>query len=445
MPFSELDTRQKALQINLDPAAYGTFAEIGAGQEIGRWFFRVGGAAGTVAKTMSAYDMAVSDAIYGRCSRYVSRERLISMFDHEYDLLVERLGAARGTTTNFFVFADTVSARNFKGTNECHGWMGMRFQTEPGGPPNEIVLHVNMLDKENVLQQEALGIVGVNLMWGAFYDRENLDSLIENLVDDLGPERVEVDIISFSGPAFSNFDPREVGLKLLQLGVANAIIFDTDRQLIRVSEVVHKAPVLIERGAYRARNKLNLTAEAMAKSDFQLRTTNTEVPPVSFVELAIREASQPDEPSRIELLQRIDMLSSLGHRVMVSKFKQFHELTTFLRRYTQEPIAFLMGVGTFARLMNPGFYAGLEGRLLEGIGRLLSHSVTAYVYAMPVDAVRAAIAEDESEDPCTVVPGKENIGIDDILWPDHLSVLIEFLRQSGFVRCLEESAGKAKG
>src|SRR5471032_2753836 len=178
-----LTTNQKALTINLDVPKYGTFAEIGAGQEVARMFFQAGGASGTIAKSISAYDMAFSDAIYGKAPRYVSKERLALMLSHEYDLLIERLAAQRADRTTFFVFADTVATKSYKGNNEAHGWMGIRFQSEPGGPPSEIVLHVRMWDKENVLQQQALGIVGVNFIYGALYYRDDLGKLIESLRD----------------------------------------------------------------------------------------------------------------------------------------------------------------------------------------------------------------------------------------------------------------------
>ncbi|HXP24297.1 MAG TPA: hypothetical protein VN891_00880, partial [Steroidobacteraceae bacterium] len=188
-----LTTTQKARRINFDAPIYGTFAEIGAGQEVAREFFHAGGASGTIAKSISAYDMVFSDAIYGKSSRYVSRERLDLMLDHEYGLLVERLSAIRGDRTNFFVFADTVATGNHQGTNEAHGWLGIRFQAEPKGDPSEIVLHVRMRDKDSVLQQQALGIVGVNLIYGALYFRSDPRTLIESLRDNLGIDRIEVD------------------------------------------------------------------------------------------------------------------------------------------------------------------------------------------------------------------------------------------------------------
>jgi hypothetical protein len=212
-----LATQQKALAINLDPRKYGAFAEIGAGQEVVRWFFQVGGAAGTIAKSISAYDMTVSDAIYGQSERYVSRQRLQSMLDYEYGLLLERLGPERGKDTDFFVFADTVAARNYQGTNECHGWMGIKYQATPSGEPCQIVLHVRMLDKNNVSQQEALGIIGVNLIHGALFHYQVPDDLMTSLLDNLSPERLEIDLVQFSGPEFTAVDHRLMSLKLVQL------------------------------------------------------------------------------------------------------------------------------------------------------------------------------------------------------------------------------------
>ena len=193
------DTHQKALRINLDPRWYGTIAEIGAGQEVARWFFRAGGAAGTVAKTISAYDMAVSDAVYGQSGRYVSMQRLQAMLDMEFGLNLERLSDARGDDNAFFAFADTVVARSYRGGNECHGWMGVKFQSRPHDEPSQVILHVRMLDNEASLQQEALGIVGINLLHGAFFEHHEPEVLIENLLDRLTTGRIEIDMIQFKG------------------------------------------------------------------------------------------------------------------------------------------------------------------------------------------------------------------------------------------------------
>src|SRR5580693_2551785 len=223
----DVETNRKALQINLDAQKYGTFAEIGAGQEVARRFFLVGGASGTIAKTMSAYDMTFSDAIYGSTDRYVSRVRLQTMLDHEYDLLVERLDAKLGDQRTFFVFADTVAARTFKQHNESHGWLGVRFQTQTRGDPSQIIIHVRMLDEMNVDQQEALGVVGVNLLYGAFYHHEP-EKLISSLQENLTPGRIQVDLIKFSGPAFAGVDNRLMSLQLVSQGLTDAIMFTAD-------------------------------------------------------------------------------------------------------------------------------------------------------------------------------------------------------------------------
>src|SRR6186713_3345758 len=211
-----LDTHRKALAINLDARRYGTFAEIGAGQEVVRWFFRVGGAAGTIAKSISAYDMAVSDAIYGQAERYVCRPRLQAMLEYEHRLNIERLREKRGDTTAFFTFADTVSAKSFKGNSDCHGWMGVRFQAHARDEDSQIVMHVRMLDVENALQQEALGIVGVNLLYGAFFMHHEPDELLRSLLDGLSTQRIEIDMIEFSGIEFRHVDNRVMSLKLVQ-------------------------------------------------------------------------------------------------------------------------------------------------------------------------------------------------------------------------------------
>src|ERR1039457_3063182 len=236
----ESDTHQKALRINLDPRWYGTIAEIGAGQEVVRWFFRVGGAAGTIAKSISAYDMAVSDAVYGKADRYVSAGRLQGMLDKEFQLNVDRLGDERGDGTSFFAFADTVVARSFRGSNECHGWMGVKFQAQPHDEPSQIVMHVRMLDVEAWLQQEALGIVGGNLLYGAFFEHHEPDKLIESLLDRLTTGRIEIDMIQFRGIEFRGVDNRLMALKLVQLGLSGVAMFGPDREVLQPSEVLRK-------------------------------------------------------------------------------------------------------------------------------------------------------------------------------------------------------------
>src|SRR6202030_4392905 len=247
----DVGTNRKAFQINLDRQKYGTFAEIGAGQEVARRFFHVGGAAGTVAKTMSAYDMTFSDAIYGPAGRYVSRKRLQTMLDHEYSLLIERLNQKLGGVRTFFVFADTVAARSFKQHNESHGWLGVRFQPEPRGEPSQIIIHVRMLDESNVDQQEALGIIGVNLLFGAFYHPQP-EKLIASLQENLDPNRMQVDLIKFSGPAYAGVDNRLMSLQLVSQGLTDAVIFTAEGgEMVQAADILYKKSILVERGSFR--------------------------------------------------------------------------------------------------------------------------------------------------------------------------------------------------
>ncbi|HET6451010.1 MAG TPA: TonB-dependent receptor, partial [Spirochaetia bacterium] len=253
-----LSTHDKALHINIDAARYGTFAEIGAGQEVARWFFHVGGAAATVAKTMSAYDMAVSDAVYGSAQRYVSRQRLQSMLDHEWSLLLERLEATRGSSTKFFVFADTVAARSWSRSEAGHGWLGIRFQTESRAAPSQIIIHARMWDTDNVRQQEALGILGVNLIHAAFYDHDRPEAVIAALMEGLTRDRIEVDMIKFSGQGFSAVDNRLMALQLVEQRVTNAALFAPDGEVVEPAELLHSMPVMIERGSFRPITRVSL-------------------------------------------------------------------------------------------------------------------------------------------------------------------------------------------
>ena len=224
MPSTQkLDTHHKALTINLDASTFGSFAEIGAGQEVARWFLLVGGASGTVAKTISAYDKEVSDDLYGSGSRYVSKQRLEAMLDNEWNQLLTQLDKTRGAQTRFFCFVDTVSARNFAGTNDSHGWIGLRFQSQPGGAPNDILLHINMRDPSNVLQQQAIGILGVNLIYAAFYEAQIKESFLEGLAQDVVAERIEIDYVDLRGPAFESWDRRALLVQLVRDGLAEAV------------------------------------------------------------------------------------------------------------------------------------------------------------------------------------------------------------------------------
>jgi len=283
-----VDTHQKALRINLDPRWYGTVAEIGAGQEVVRWFFRVGGAAGTVAKSMSAYDMAVSDAVYGEADRYVSAARLQAMLDHEYSLNLDRLGDLRGDSTSFFAFADTVVARSYQGGNECHGWMGVKFQSHPRDEPSQIILHLRMLDVEASMQQESLGIVGVNLLHGAFFQHHEPEALVESLLDRLSTGRIEIDMIQFRGIEFRSVDNRLMALKLVQIGLSGVAMFGPDREVLQPSETLRHKAVLIERGSFRPTTVVNVDMLECALAKFEADDAVAGRPVLALTEITMR-------------------------------------------------------------------------------------------------------------------------------------------------------------
>src|SRR5579872_3618142 len=367
-----LSTREKALRINLDPLRYGTFAEIGAGQEVARWFFKVGAAAGTISKSISAYDMAVSDAIYGRCKRYVSRDRLQSMLDNEHGLNLERLRPSRGDTTAFFVFADTVSARNFRGTNECHGWMGVKFQAHPRDEDSQIILHVRMLDHENELQQEALGIVGVNLLFAAFFYHHKPELMLESLLDNLTTERIEIDMIEFSGIEFRHVDNRVMSQKLVQLGLTGAAMFGPSGEVLQPSEVLRKRSILVERGSFRPVTKVNIDMIECARKRFAAEPEVEAAEIVELMEITMRNLLADGALNLSDFLARAEVLAAVGKTVLISDYFEYYRLAAYLNRYTSEPIAITMGLSSLLDLFTEKYYAGLEGGILEAFGKLFT-------------------------------------------------------------------------
>ena len=310
MSSEQLSVERKALRINLDSSKYGTFAEIGAGQEVARHFFQAGGAAGTVAKTMSAYDMKFSDKIYGEAGRYVSRKRLVQMMSHEFGLLRERLSEDRGIKSQFFAFSNTVSALNFSKSNECHGWMGIRFQLEPLGEVHDIILHVRMLDRENRLQQEAIGMLGVNLVYGAFHHHENPDNFIQSLADGIDIERIEIDMIEFNGLEFEKFDNRILCLKLTQSGLTDAIMFDQQGYVVQASEVLYKKSCLIERGSFRPVTKVNLDMLEKAKKQFLSREQIVDNDLMVFMELTLGSLANDGSIDYEDFISRIEVINA---------------------------------------------------------------------------------------------------------------------------------------
>lgn len=413
-------TIQKALELNLDPTKYGTIAEIGAGQEVARFFFRAGGAAGTIAKTMSAYDMKFSDAIYGaeQDRRYVSRSRLLKMLAHEFDLLIERISDTRPKNTTFFVFADTVAAKGYKTTHDCHGWLGVRLQLHPKSEPSDIILHVRLLDEENYAQQEALGILGTNLIHGAFYLHRTPEKLIEKLIDDIGPNRIEVDTIEFLGPYFEDLDNRLLALHLVKAGLTNAILFSPTGEVQQAAEVMRKKPILVIRGSFRPVTYVNVDMMRCGLERFITEPGVEAEKVVTLAEITTAKLIAGDVIDPHDFLARVDMLNTLGINVLISNFVRFFRLREYLSRYTKRLIGIVLGVDNIQDIFDEKFYDGMEGGILEAFGKLFPGQSKMYVY--PKLKADGSLLTAESLDV-----------------PPHLRHLYMHLRENGFIQSLE--------
>jgi hypothetical protein len=387
MPSAEkLDTHHKALTLNLDTSTFGSFAEIGAGQEVARWFLLVGGASGTVAKTISAYDKEVSDDLYGSGSRYVSQQRLEAMLDNEWTQLLTQLSKTRGPQTRFFCFVDTVSARNFAGTNDQHGWIGIRFQLQPGGAPNDILLHINMRDPTNALQQEAIGILGVNLIYAAFYDVQIQDSFLEGLAQDVVAERIEIDYMDLRGPAFETWDRRALLVHLVRAGFAESVFFPAKGSALPPTEVLHNKAVVLAPGYFihtdSVHSQVHLRLLASAVQELKGDLGETKSAPAGFFCLTVAPFA-PEEPAPEipELLRRIDSLLAAGGDVLLFRKPELYQMTALVNRYTRAPVRIVGGLSMVIRAFED-LYGNLEGRLLEALARLFSQNVRIYIYPM---------------------------------------------------------------
>ncbi|MBL8439351.1 MAG: TonB-dependent receptor [Zoogloeaceae bacterium] len=375
-----LTTDQKALAINLDKFKYGSIVEIGAGQEVARRFFSVGAAAGTIAKTMSAYDMAVSDDIYGHADRYVSRARLLQMLDKEFSLVVKRLTHVRPKNTTFFAYAATVTARSFKQKNECHGWVGIRLQLHPGAEPSDVVMHVRMLDNDNAQQADALGILGVNLVYGAFQHYHHPEWVIEGLADGLGSDRIEVDLIHFSGPYFEEVENRLMNLHLIRSWLTRAVVFNPAGEVVVPGELLYRKPVMVMRGSFKPVTLVNVDMMSAGLKQFSQIAAVDENEILPLAEVTMNSLISGDNVDGADFLARIDLLASQGYTVMISDYVRFFRLRAYFRRYTQKPIGIVLSVRDFAFLFDEKYYEGLEGGILEAFGKLFPDNTHVYVY-----------------------------------------------------------------
>jgi hypothetical protein len=386
-----LTTLNKAHRINLNAGIYGTFAEIGAGQEVARHFFLAGKASQTVAKTISAYDMTFSDEIYGRekSGRYVCESRLEKMLGHEFSLLVDRLGKKRGPETRFFAFANTVATGSANAKKYCHGWMGVRFQKTPQGPFNDIILHVRMQDRHRLQQQEALGILGVNLVDAAFYHSESSEDLISCLVDNLKEGQIIIDVLHFNGEDLKHLNPYLTNLELVRRGLAEAVLFGPNKEILHISDAVYKKAVLLQRGYYRPVTKTHVDVLTKGIEHFtkDYKLAANQCLPIMEITMKTLKQAEDGEVNDKDFLDRIETLCSLGQHVLVSNFYYFYSLKTFFRQYTQEPMAIVIGASHLDKVFDENRYKDLSGGILEGLGRLLDANTKLYIYPHKTDMV----------------------------------------------------------
>lgn len=382
-----IGTKQKALAINLDPTIYGSFAEIGAGQDVAANFFKAGAAAGTIAKTMSAYDMVFSDAIYGaqQVRRYVSENRLMSMLNHEYSLIMERLAESRGGTSTFFAFSATFSALNYHKTNEGHGWMGLRFQMEPNGEYHDVVLHVKLLDNDNNLQQQAVGVLGVNLIYACFYYHEYPTVFLQSLMDDLSTDRIQIDMIRFEGPGFNEVDNRLMSLHLVKLGFSDAAVFGPDGKNLQPSEVLYKKHVVVVRGRFRPLINVHLDMINTGVEQFMGEPDVDNSNVIVVTELTLQSLKERDADINAEIdekdfLDRVDILCSLGQTVLISNFHEYYKLVAYLSKITKLKLGVVLGYPNLEYIFSEEHYKDLPGGILESFATLFSRKVKLFIY-----------------------------------------------------------------
>ena len=380
---SDRSTLNKALRLNLDEKKYGTIAEIGAGQEVARHFFLAGAAAGTVAKTISAYDMQFSDAIYGtqEGGRYVSQARVKAMLDHEFSLVVSRLGTSRPRSSRYFSYAATVSAKSFNRTNECHAWCGIRLQMYPQAEPSDVIVHVRMMEDNAEQQQNTLGVLGVNIIYGSYYYFEDPKKLIDSLTDNLPSGAIEIDSIEFQGPYFEDLDNRATNLHLIRSWKTRAIMFDPDGHVTVPAEALYKKNVLTTRGSFKPVTRLNSDMITQGFEAFKaldgVDSNNT----IVLAEISINDPYGNDlKVPEEDLVTRVELLNELGYSVLVSDYTRYFSLRAYFRQYTARQIGIVLGMVNMKEIFDETKYVGVEGGILEGFGKLFPDNTRLFVY-----------------------------------------------------------------
>lgn len=414
-----VSTSFKALQVNLESPMYGTFAEIGAGQEVARFFFQAGGASQTIAKSISAYDMTFSDSIYGKeeSKRYVCQSRLKKMLDYEYKLLVERLHSTRGLNTRFFVLADTVATKSHFSNSDGHGWIGVMFQASPKGEVHEIHVHVRLLDNTPLAQQEALGVFGVNLVHAASFAYEKTSNLLDDLMDNLGPGRVEVNMIYLSGPQFENVDLRLLNLDLVKKGLTNAVLFNEDGDVVLAADELYKKIIQVVRGSYRPPTLVNVDMIQAGQQKFatDLRKKADEI--TTICEITVNNLGNASEFDSQDFLARVDLLATLKQKVLISNFPQYYKLVNYFLDLKAKNIALILGGYNFKQIFDAEYHKE-SGGVFTALGALFKENVKVYVYPYKDEATG------------------QSVDIDNLEVEPHVTHLLNFLKQNSSLTSL---------
>ena len=412
MDKKRLTTEEKALLINLTPDIYGSFAEIGAGQEVAANFFKAGGSSGTIAYTHSAYDMKVSDAMYGKCSRYVCEDRLIQMLNKEYDNLQTTL-PNKNKEARFFAFADTVESLNYHKTNQGHGWIGMKFQLNIDAPANEVILHVKMHDNSHHGQREALGILGVNLIHAAYNHNDNIDDFLEALSYRLHRDRMEIDMMSISGPDFDNIDNRIIALNLVKNGLTDATMFNQAGHVLQPSSALYKKNVLLMRGRFRPATKVHFDMISRGLEMYKKEEDVNEKKIQVLFELTLKDLTADGQISAKDFVDRAELLCSMGYTVMISNYLKHYKMIEYLSDLTiGYKMGIILGVYNLQTIFDEKYYDTLKGGLLEAFGRGFGRNIKMFVY------------------PAINIKTNKLYNIDNFEIPDHLRGLLDYMKKT---------------
>lgn len=407
-----LTTEEKALKINLTSDIYGCFAEIGAGQEVAANFFKAGGSSGTIAHTQSAYDMKVSDSMYGEASRYVCEERLLTMLDCEYTTLQNRL-PNKFKESRFFAFCNTVESLNYHKTNQGQGWVGVRFQLGLEEKPNDVIIHIKMHDNSHKAQQEALGILGVNLIYACYFHNHDLDEFLTTLVHRLPRERVEIDMLRVSGPDFENADNRIIALNLVKRGITDATMFDLSGNVLQPATALYKKNILLMRGRFRPVTKVHIDMIEKGKAEFMEESGIKEENVRVVFELTLKDLTADGRISDKDFVDRAELLGSLGYTVMISNYLKHYKMVDYLSTLAKgHMMGVIVGIYNLQTIFDPRYYDNLPGGLLEAFGRGFGHDIKMYVY------------------PANNVETGDIYSLSNFVLPDNLKGLFQFMKDN---------------